>query len=70
MGLGQYNNLVEYCGPHTASSVFLILVFHTVYTHSYCRESHNYVEVIILNLPNDIEHITLVSYEELYKSWK
>ena len=27
MGLGQYNSLGEYCGPHTASSVFLILVF-------------------------------------------
>ena len=27
MGLGQYNRLGEYCGPHTASSVFLILVF-------------------------------------------
>ena len=24
MGLGQYNTLGEYCGPHTASSVFLI----------------------------------------------
>ena len=24
MGLGQYNSLGEYCGPHTASSVFLI----------------------------------------------
>ena len=27
-GLGQYNGLGEYCGPHTASSVFLILVLH------------------------------------------
>ena len=27
MGLGQYNCLGEYCGPHTVSSVFLILVF-------------------------------------------
>ena len=26
MGLGQYNSLGEYCCPHTASSVFLILV--------------------------------------------
>ena len=26
MGLGQYNNLGEYFGPHTASSVFLILM--------------------------------------------
>ena len=26
MGLGQYNSLGEYCGPHTASSVFLILL--------------------------------------------
>ena len=24
MGLGQYDSLGEYCGPHTASSVFLI----------------------------------------------
>ena len=27
MGLGQYNSLGEYCGPHAASSVFLLLVF-------------------------------------------
>ena len=26
MGLGQYNSLGEYSGPHTASSVFLILI--------------------------------------------
>ena len=26
MGLGQYDGHGEYCGPHTASSVFLILV--------------------------------------------
>ena len=26
MGLGQYDGREEYCGPHTASSVFLILV--------------------------------------------
>ena len=25
MGLDHYNGLGEYCGPHTASSVFLIL---------------------------------------------
>ena len=27
MGLGQYDSLGEYCGPHTASSVFLALIF-------------------------------------------
>ena len=27
MALGQYDGLGEYCGPHTASSVFLVLVF-------------------------------------------
>ena len=26
MGLGKYNSLGEYYGPHTASSVFLILI--------------------------------------------
>ena len=26
MDLGPYNSLGEYCGPHTASSVFLILL--------------------------------------------
>ena len=25
-GLGQYHGLWEYCSPHTASSVFLILI--------------------------------------------
>ena len=28
-GLGQYNSLGKYCGPHTASSVFLILICRT-----------------------------------------
>ena len=27
MGLSQYDSLGEYCGPHAASSVFLILLF-------------------------------------------
>ena len=27
VGLGQYDSLGEYCGPHTASSVFLIVLF-------------------------------------------
>ena len=27
MDLGQYNNLGEYCRPHTASEVFLVLIF-------------------------------------------
>ena len=26
MGLGQYNGLGAYCGPYTASSVFLVLL--------------------------------------------
>ena len=26
MGLSQYNSLEEYCDPHTASSVFLIVI--------------------------------------------
>ena len=26
MGLGQYGSLGEYCGPHTASSVFLMIL--------------------------------------------
>ena len=28
MGLGQYNCLGKYCGPHTASYVFLILILY------------------------------------------
>ena len=27
VGLGQYDSRGEYCDPHTASSVFLILIF-------------------------------------------
>ena len=27
-GLGRCNSLGEYCGPYTASSVFLISIFH------------------------------------------
>ena len=30
MGLGQYNSLGEYYGPHNASSVFLILILYIV----------------------------------------
>ena len=26
MGLGQYDGLEQYCGPHTAFSVFVILI--------------------------------------------
>ena len=33
MGLGQYNSLGEYCGPHTASSVFLILILQVIVEH-------------------------------------
>ena len=29
MGLGQFNGLGEYCGPHIASSMFLIVIFGT-----------------------------------------
>ena len=35
MGLGQYNSLGKYCGPHTASSVFLILLSHRHFTYGY-----------------------------------
>ena len=31
MGLSQYDGLGEYCGPHTASSVFLILIYQITY---------------------------------------
>ena len=31
MGLGQYDGLGEYCGPHTASSVFLILLPNSIH---------------------------------------
>ena len=34
MGLDQYNGIGEYCGPHTASSVFLILVLFEDYRRS------------------------------------
>ena len=45
MGLGQYNSLGEYCGPHTASSVFLILL--PPYVSSvqvFCHEVRNTVK--------------------------
>ena len=32
IGLGQYDSLGEYCNPHTASSVFLILLFFSHFT--------------------------------------
>ena len=33
MGLGQYDSLGEYCGPHTPSSVFLISLYPRQSTH-------------------------------------
>ena len=33
MGFGQYNSLGEYCDPHTASSVFLILVYRQIISY-------------------------------------
>ena len=38
MGHGQYDGLGEYCGPHTACSVFLILVA-TQYILAYTSET-------------------------------
>ena len=35
MGLGQYDGLGEYCDPHTASSVFLILIFQILFGTPY-----------------------------------
>ena len=29
MGLGEYNSLGKYCGPHTSSSVYILLFFLT-----------------------------------------
>ena len=42
MGLGQYNSLGEYCGPHTAASVIIILSLFcirnmTLYLHGIVR---------------------------------
>ena len=40
MGLGQYNSLGEYCGPHASSSVFLIPIaplFFTSLYESFCQ---------------------------------
>ena len=46
MGLGQYNSLGEYCGPHTASSVFLTLIPVIVEaTHDVVVEYHVFVEL-------------------------
>ena len=36
MGLGQCNSLGEYCGPHTASSVFPVSKFDTA-TQSFLK---------------------------------
>ena len=44
MCLGQYKSLGEYCGPHTASEVFLVLVSTTsvavVVNHPYHESSY------------------------------
>ena len=38
MDLGQYDSLGEYCGSHTASSVFLILVFISSFNRSHSHQ--------------------------------
>ena len=47
MGLGQYNSLGEYCDPHTASSVFLILLWSFLYDHKHIPSW----EIILENMP-------------------
>ena len=52
MGIGQYNILGEYFDPHTASSVFLILLFYTlknkhVKAPSVCSQAWSYKHVIM-----------------------
>ena len=37
MGLGWHDSIGEYCGPHTASSVFLILVLRSCFIFYYTR---------------------------------
>ena len=59
MGLGQYNGLGKYCGPHTASSVFLILIFklsenvHTL-KDTACQSWINYIGLKRESLTNRV----------------
>ena len=77
MGLGQYNSasLGEYCDPHTASSVFLILVYQEVFIRGLSKESNilNVIHLIcvLLQIPRyfwlafgylvEVHHLTLIS---------
>ena len=45
MDLGQYDCLGEYCGPHTASSVFLILVFFMVGPMTFLYGRYRYIQL-------------------------
>ena len=58
MGLGQYNRLGEYCGPHTGSSVFLILVFVVIFVYSLQHLSGHHSYILVGRCCNitDIEH--------------
>ena len=50
MGLGQYISLGEYCGPHTASSVFLILLRRPSWRSAVNQGATQYKEECILHV--------------------
>ena len=65
MGIGQYNSLREYCGPQTASSVFLILVWllhcFLLANHFYCKISDNTIVVSVLMV--ELSMVFIVLYD-------
>ena len=61
MGLGQYNSLVEYCGPHTAFSVFLRLTRLSVAYQAYSI-SEPHTDYIIWVWPERTGKILGISY--------
>ena len=69
MGLGQYNSLGEYCDPHTASTVFLILVRRMSCVASVLLLSHELGErkkriLIIMTFNNVWKHDTTVGQQK------
>ena len=49
-GLGQYNSLGRYCGPHTASSVFFLISFPAQSNMNVLTFKLSYAASIIFNL--------------------
>ena len=67
MGLGQYNSLGEYWGPHTASSMLLILLVFCLNILKTLRHSSSEMRCSCLLIPFSflVKNVVKTSYEDI-----